>query len=57
MENKKNFFIFLKTIDFFNKLCYNNNCQEGIHPEDDTETKVDNGRTETRQRKDNPKNF
>ena len=57
MENKKSFLILSKIIDFLHKLCYNNNCQEGIHPEDDTETKVDNGRTETRQRKDNPKNF
>lgn len=83
---KKIFYFYLKPIDFFNKLCYNNNCQEeivgklqgkvlgnlkkskkpfdnglppcynnncqeGIHPKDDTETKVDNGRTETRQRK------
>lgn len=29
MENKKNFLILSKTIDFLHKLCYNNNCQEG----------------------------
>ena len=31
MENKKSFLILSKTIDFFNKLCYNNNCQEGYN--------------------------
>ena len=41
----------------FPKICYNNNCQEGIHPEADTETKGANGRTETTRRKVNPKNF
>ena len=30
MENKKSFLILSKTIDFFNNLCYNNNCQEEI---------------------------
>ena len=30
MENKKSFLILSKTIDFLHKLCYNNNCQEGI---------------------------
>lgn len=33
------------------------NCQEGIHPETDTETKDVKGRTETMWRKANPKNF
>ena len=33
------------------------NCQEGIHPETDTETKGAKGRTETMWRKVNPKNF
>ena len=33
------------------------NCQEGIHPETDTETKGVKGRTETMRRKVNPKNF
>ena len=30
MENKKVFLILSKTIDFLHKLCYNNNCQEGM---------------------------
>lgn len=38
-------------------MCYNNTCQEGIRSGADTETKGANGRTETRQRKDNSKNF
>ena len=30
MENKKSFLILSKIIDFLHKLCYNNNCQEGM---------------------------
>lgn len=30
MKNKKSFLILSKIIDFLHKLCYNNNCQEGM---------------------------